>query len=95
MPPLLGEIIFKVNGFDRTDLGTNTTINTLVRVNEVLIRLWIGLDAIDRADLDTGGVLYPDAWFGNNVRHWYYSFTLHVRAIAGARQPPLVAQQVY
>jgi hypothetical protein len=66
---------FLKNGGDGTGRLTSTTIDALVRIDiQLLNRIKIffalcGMDAVHRADIHAGRILYTDARLSNNVGH--------------------------
>jgi hypothetical protein len=50
---LFRKVILEENCFNRADFGTDAAINALHRVDEVLFLIVIGMDAVDRTNLDT------------------------------------------
>src|SRR5947207_10957019 len=65
--PLIGERVFREDRLDRTLRFAGTAIDALLRINhEDAVRL---MNAVDRADIDTGKVLDVDARLGDDVRH--------------------------
>src|SRR5262245_23610580 len=73
---LLGHFVHRKNRLDRTRRHARPTVDALVRVDvEHLHGREIGLvlpgmDAIDRAHVDAGAVLGPDARLSDDVSHW-------------------------
>jgi hypothetical protein len=51
--PLLRKIIFEEDRLDRAHLGTDTAVDAFVWIDEIHLRVIIGMNAINRADLDT------------------------------------------
>ena len=75
--PLFGEIFLGVDRLDRTFIHTEPTVDAGVCIDEELIGgikaivIRLRVDAIDRTDLHTGGVLCSDAWFRNDMGHGF------------------------
>ena len=73
--PLLGQVVGGKNGRDRAGRDARTAVDALDRVNEQLIGfaeagfVLLGVDAIDRTGVYTGGVLGADTGFCNDVCH--------------------------
>ena len=67
--PLLWEIVFEEDCLNRANLGADSAIYTLVRIDEVLLLIWIRMNAVDRTDFDARLILHCDAWFSDDVRH--------------------------
>ena len=73
--PLLWQIVLRKNGRNRTGRDASAAIDALDRVNEQLVGLGeaglvlLGVDAIDRTGVHTGGVLGADTGFCNDVGH--------------------------
>src|ERR1051325_1284366 len=73
--PLFRRLVERENRLHRTRRNAGAAVDALVRMDEQLVRTFeLGLvlprmDAVDRADIDTGGVLRADAGFGNDIRH--------------------------
>src|SRR6267154_700425 len=73
--PFFREVFEGEDGGDGTDRDAGATIDAFGRINIELffvfkLRLVLaGMDAIDRADVHTCGVLGADAGFGNHVSH--------------------------
>ena len=67
--PLLWEVIFKEDRFDRADFGADAAIDALGRVDEILFLFVVRVNAIDRTDLDAGCIFRPDAGLGDDVGH--------------------------
>src|SRR5205085_12092592 len=73
--PLLRQIVEGEHGGDRTDRYACSTIDALYRIDikhlfsrvRGLVLLW--MNAVDRASVDTGGVLRPNAGFCDYVCH--------------------------
>ena len=73
--PLFRRLVERENRFHGARRNAGAAIDALVGVDEQLLR---GLErrfilprmyAIDRADVDTGGVLRADAGLGDDIRH--------------------------
>jgi hypothetical protein len=65
--PLVGQIVFVVDGFNRADWLTSTAIDALIRLDvEHTIAL---IDAIDRTFVDTCAILEINTGLGDNIRH--------------------------
>ena len=62
-------MILEEDGLDRTDLGADAAVDTLVRVDEVLLGVVSRVDAVDWTDLDTAIVLDANTGLGNDIRH--------------------------
>ena len=69
------EHIFVKNGSDGAGFDTQLTVNACFRIDvqhfgtlEIIVILG-GVNAIDRADVYAGGVLGPNAWLSNDMRH--------------------------
>jgi hypothetical protein len=75
LPPFFGGRGFLKNGGDRTGGLASTTVDALIRIDiQLLNRLELllvlrGMDAIDRADIHAGCILYTDTRLSNNVGH--------------------------
>src|SRR6266849_2114695 len=79
--PLLGQVIQRKNRRDRADRHARAAIDALygidvelrdiieARTAIVIGRVLLRVDAIYRAGIDAGGVLYSDTGFGNDVCH--------------------------
>jgi hypothetical protein len=64
---LAGNIIFIIDGFDRTYWLTSSTVHTLIWLDVHNAVTFI--NAINRTLLDTGLVLHIYAWLGNYICH--------------------------
>lgn len=79
--PLIRNILVAENRFDRTGWLTGSAINTFVRMDiehfgGLKFRLILArVDAIHRADVNTGRILRADAGFANYVNS-HYAFLL-------------------
>jgi len=75
--PLVGQFIFWEDGIHRTLRFASAAVNALVGVNEklsfALIRGFVGMDAVNRADINAGAILNINAGFGNYVGHIFLS----------------------
>src|SRR5689334_8376258 len=65
--PLLGHAVVREDRLDRARRLAGLTVDALVGVDVELILPLV--NAIDRADLDAGLVLDPDAGLGDHERH--------------------------
>jgi hypothetical protein len=63
--PLLRKVIFVVDGFNRADRFTRTTVDALVRVDVEHTVAFV--DAVHGAFIDAGTVLDVYTWQGNDV----------------------------
>jgi hypothetical protein len=75
MLPFFRSRRFFKDSCDRAGRFTSTAVNTFIRIDvkhfslfESLLALR-GMDAIDRADIYAGSILYTDARLGNNIGH--------------------------
>jgi hypothetical protein len=88
LSPLFREIVLKEDRFYRTNFGTDTAIDTLIRVDEVLVGIIGRMDTVDRTNLDTAIVLDADTGLGDHVRHGTSLLTRQERAVrVGALGP--------
>jgi hypothetical protein len=93
--PLLRQIILEEDRLDRANLGADTTVDAFVRIDEVLVSIVIGMDAVDWADLDAGPIFQSDAWFGDDIGHRglflsiFIKFVFKLALILGQRPPTL------
>src|SRR5262245_46334767 len=73
--PLFWRLVERENRLNGTRRNAGAAIDALVGMDEQLLRCFeLGLvlprmDAIDRADINTGTVLGADARFGDDIRH--------------------------
>jgi hypothetical protein len=73
--PLIWDFLVAVYRLYRTDRGAGSALDALVGVDKELIRSFkaifiaCGMDAVYRANIRAGGVLYSNAWFADNVGH--------------------------
>ena len=67
--PLLGEVVFEENRFDRADFGADAAVNAFCRIDEILFLFVVGMNAIDWTDLDAGCIFRPDAGLGDDIGH--------------------------
>src|ERR1035438_5255366 len=73
--PLLRQVVLRKDGRDRAGRDACAAIDALDRINEQLVDLGVsgfvllGVDAIDRTGVHTGGVLSADTGFCNDVGH--------------------------
>jgi hypothetical protein len=65
--PLFGKLVFRIDGFHRTDRNARVTVDALLGLNREEVRAFV--EAIYGANLDAIGVLAVDAGLGNDVRH--------------------------
>src|SRR5450755_4647013 len=72
----MGSFVERENRFDRAGRHAGAAVDALVGMNvEHLGRfkrrfVLPGMDAVHRADVHAGGILGPDAWLANDIRHW-------------------------
>src|SRR3990172_8044513 len=69
--PLLRDVVLEVDCVHGTDRLAGGAVDAGRGVYEVLLVLFRGVDAVDRADVDAAGVLGADAGFGDDVGHRY------------------------
>ena len=73
--PLIGKIVHSKYCRERANGHTRSAINIVDRMDVELGRLFkahfilLGMNAIDRARIDTSGVLHADARLSNNIGH--------------------------
>src|SRR5947207_183649 len=67
--PLARDLVLGENRVNWAGVHTCPAVNAFVRIDEVLAGFGIGVDAIDGADLDARGFLYPDTGLRNYVGH--------------------------
>ena len=67
--PVRGQLDIGENRADGTNRLAHSAINALVGVDEHLRRLFVGLDAVARANLRARAVFDADAGLSNNVSH--------------------------
>jgi len=65
--PLSWDIIFVIDGFNRTHWLASATVNALIRLDIKHASAFI--DAIHRAFFDAGFIFYIDARFSDHIRH--------------------------
>src|SRR5580704_13678108 len=71
--PLLGQVILGKDGGNRARRHASAAVNALDRIDEQLLRIGetvfvlLGVNAIDRTGVHTGGVLGADTGFCNDV----------------------------
>ena len=76
MRPLLWQIILREDGGNRACRNARAAIDALDRIDEELIRavvtvfILLGVDAIDRTCVYTGGVLGADTGFCDYIGHF-------------------------
>src|SRR5688572_28299002 len=64
-----GDLVGRVDRVDRADGLAGAAVDADVGVDEVLLRVVVRLDAVDRALLDAGLVLHVEAGVGDHVGH--------------------------
>jgi hypothetical protein len=69
--PLLWRLVLDENGLHRADRLTGPAVDTLIRMDEELVRALV--DTIDWADLDTGLVLQVDTRLDDDICHGAFS----------------------
>jgi hypothetical protein len=62
-----GNIIFSINGIDRTLWNADSTVNAFVWINHQKIGAFT--KAVNWANINTISIFTTDAGFGNNVGH--------------------------
>ena len=68
--PLVGYFFLRKDGFDRAGINTEATIDTFFGMDEELLPVFIfPVDAVDRANIDAGGIFDTDTRLGNDVGH--------------------------
>ena len=73
--PLLRQVVLREDGRDRAGRNAGAAVNALDRIDEQLIGfaeavlVLLGVDAIDRSCVYTGGVLCADTGFCNDIGH--------------------------
>jgi hypothetical protein len=70
--PLLRQIVFEEDRFDRADLGADSAVDALIGVDEILPRVLITMDAVDRTDFDARAVLNPNTWLRDDIGHGFF-----------------------
>ena len=74
--PLLRQVVLREDGRDRTDRHARAAIDALDGIDKKLIGvgvarlIFLGVNAIDRTSVYTGGVLGADTGFCNDVSHF-------------------------
>jgi len=73
--PLFRRFVEREDRFNGTRRNAGATVDALIGMDEQLLRRFEGglvlprMNAVDRADIDTGRVLRADARFGDDIRH--------------------------
>ena len=67
--PLTGQVLFREDGRNRAGIDAEGAINAIGGVDVQLRVGVLAVDAIHRANVDTGLVLNIDAGFGDDVGH--------------------------
>src|SRR4029079_8799582 len=93
--PLLRDVILEEDGLDRADLGADATVDTLVRVDEVLVGFISRMDAIDWTDLDARGVLRANRRLCDDIGHLSFLLPRGGKPMYGLRTAlgPLIRNQ--
>ena len=75
--PLVGDLLQGEDRLDRAGVDAQPAVDALLGMNvEDLLILVLSVDAIDRADVDTGRVFGADARFSDDVGHTWPSLGL-------------------
>jgi hypothetical protein len=68
-PPLFGDLILRVDWIHRARINTSLAVDTFVRVDEVLLRGVVSVDAIDGAYLHARRIFEFGSRLGDDISH--------------------------
>jgi hypothetical protein len=69
--PLFGDVVFGEDGDYRANRLAGGAVDAFVRVNEILIVLVFGVNAVHRTDIHAGAVLQVNTRLGYDIGHLY------------------------
>src|SRR6185295_17232824 len=73
--PFPGRLVEREDGVDRAGRYASPAVDALIGVDVQHLGhregrfVFPGMDAVDRADVHARGILHPDAWLTNDIRH--------------------------
>jgi hypothetical protein len=67
--PLLGHFILRKDRVHGARVDASAAVDALIGIDVIHVRGIVGMDAIDRTDLDARGVFYVDARLDDDVCH--------------------------